>query len=325
MHKVLYQYRTNELTLNEVNLSLPTKDLLGARGFEVLDNFSEGYVVPMFKMGGELHYLFTMRPLGLNHLDSSKRFIETQELSEQRGIESLLEEGDIVDADHVFDVHPLLDDLGGKSYVQRTEEGLKKAIQKILLAKDKPFDYDSVIVFTNSGVGNSTTVKSQNDGVVRDSNGLGIGMRVGGEFKTAYAKGLEGAYQNTGKTHFHIVPIPKSLGGDLLGQFIEKIKNYHQVREEGTLVSYRNKTKETGQQDMGTISVAHVQNVDDPILFEHFSERSLGSGENVTPSSLAGDAFRQLYGGLRNIDFTDQETVETLRQKSILFYREKVV
>ncbi len=325
MHKVLYHGQSGQLILNEVNLSVPTKGLLGARGFEILTKTSESYVVPMFKMAGELHYLFTMNAIHSSH--SHKRFVGIQELAQVESMESLLASGNVLGADHIFDIDPLLSDFEGRNYIGICEEKLREVVAKILIAGSKPFDYDSVLVFTNSGVGPSTTLESESDGVIRDAQGLGTGMRLHGEFVPAYDRGIKGTYQNTGKPHIHLIPMPYDIKDELFQYFIDELRKIHEVREEAPLQGYRNKVRRIGNPDIGVISVAHIQNVDEQIWFEHFSDWSLDdtAREELTMSSLAGSILREKYGALRGIDFSDQQVVKALRQESNSFYKDNIL
>jgi len=332
MHKIVGYDKGGKLVLNEVNLSVPERGLLGARGFQVLDKTENGFVVPMFKLAAEKHYLFTMNALHHDNGTKRTRFVRPEELNREDRIRELVDSGELWGADHVLDNNAFLNNIDGESYAERSDVQLRQIVKKVFDARNKQFDCNSVIVFTNSGLGPSTTLEAKADGVIRDSERIGFGMRLNGEFSPAYVRGLEGSYQNTGKTHVHIIPMKGNVGEKIFNHFTGKLRAIHGVQQNATLKNYREMIKNIGPTDskIGVISVAQVYDTSSPILFEHFSSCSLypDAEERSTMSSLAGNIIREKYSELTGVNLDpkqDKAGVGELRKANSAHYTANIV
>jgi hypothetical protein len=329
MHHVIYK-RHEDLNLFETNLSVPAKDLYGtdenspSRGFPILQHIDDGYAVPMFKLAGELHYLLTMKSIFRN--DNKVGYLEPEALSNSDRVEAMLENAQILGADHALDIHPLLDSINGESYVQSVNVSINILADQLLRAQNKPFDYESLLIYTNSGVGKTTKLGFGEDGIIRDDDGFSNAIRLKSNLSFQYQRGLPGAYQNTGKTHIQFVPVPSNIEDVLVPHFIGALRKIHEVREEATLQGYRNKMQRIGNPDVGVISVAHVRDVTNNIVFEHFSDWSLedSARDSLTMSSLAGGILRNKYSELSGVDLNDKEVVKALRRVNIEFYKSNI-
>lgn len=142
--------------LNETNFSIPGKGIFGARGFDTLETMDPGYVITMAKLAVPLHYLATAKTIFVDNADNNSYMMIPKCLESESEIERILNVGKLTSADHFADTHDWLDDIQGQSYPTLCEKVVSDVANKLLLASNKPFEYDSILVFTNSGLGASS-------------------------------------------------------------------------------------------------------------------------------------------------------------------------
>lgn len=154
-------------------------------------------------------------------------------------------------------------------------------------------------------------------------------MILNGEHHQEYVRGLATSYQNTGRTHIHILPIQKGKESEIAGEFLNQINQIHGYARQATMNQFRDMRKNGSDIEEGTITAALIQDPNATVNYHHFSRPDLKPEyQGKAMSAIAGSILRKTAGSALDIDFDNKEKDATkadrlnqLKSACSTFYR----
>lgn len=173
--------------------------------------------------------------------------------------------------------------------------------------------YENVAIWSNNGIGDTISVDSLSNGVLRDSDGIAYAVRKDGEIYTTHQKGLPNSFQNSAHAHTHLAP-DTGYGLELKASLLDCFDKI----DECSTQEFREQIR---QKDVSLpcIGLCLMNRDDDlryPLSFEffHSPNDSLGKGAQFVRNFVCD------YSKRHGLDFDDKETKKEAIKQTHEFY-----
>lgn len=171
------------------SLCIPVKEVgkyHGMKGMDLAHEFREAAVVLMASPMTPGHVIYASRPV------KNGSIVTIDQLRTEEGIDAAI--GSYA-PNNAVDPDPRCNPVFAAQ-----DQNLRAMAEKLF-----QYGHKRVVIFSHNGYGNLASADSNEDGVlVKDS--VAYAVRLNGEEKTEFVKGIPGAAQNTGHEHVHVLP-----------------------------------------------------------------------------------------------------------------------